>query len=86
MFQKDGNFLESNEKIEQHVLSYFQELFASENMCSPTNIISKTIPAQITQANNDIFPKQASADKIDQLRPLALASFQFRLITKILAR
>jgi hypothetical protein len=32
-----------------------------------------------------LIPKQTGADKIDQFRPLALANFQFKLISKILA-
>jgi hypothetical protein len=53
--QRDGNFLESNEEIEQHALSYFQDLFASDNMCSPTDIVSITIPSLVTQADNDMI-------------------------------
>jgi hypothetical protein len=55
-------------------LSYFQELFASENiMSSPTNIIYRIIPTQMTQANNDIFTRETSFIEIKNDVDVSLA-------------
>ncbi|XP_019430036.1 PREDICTED: uncharacterized protein LOC109337512 [Lupinus angustifolius] len=141
------------QEIDNHVLSYFINLYASENVTQPSNLIDYVIPKLVTQEENTmlsripledeirdavfakngegapgpdgfggcffqefwdivgadmchsvnhfftqgwilpnlnsnnliLIPKFPSADKIEDFRPIALANFQFKIITKVLA-
>ncbi|XP_019450635.1 PREDICTED: uncharacterized protein LOC109352905 [Lupinus angustifolius] len=120
------------QEIDNHVLSYFTNLYASENVTQPSNLIDYVIPKLVTQEDNNmlsriplddeirdaefwdivrpdvchsvnqffsqgwilpnlnsnnliLIPKFPSADKIEDFRPIALANFQFKIITKVLA-
>lgn len=145
--------LSCNAEIESHILSFFTDLYASNNSCFNNGLVSKVIPALVDPSDNimltnvptmeevkavvlsldanssprlygfgggfyhifwdiigiDVFnsclqffahgsilpnlnsnvivliPKIKGADRIENFRPIALANFQFKIITKILA-
>ncbi|CAL0326169.1 unnamed protein product [Lupinus luteus] len=132
-FLREGdNILLSQHQISSHVLSYFTNLYASNNVISQSNCINSAIPNLVSQMDNNLIssipsaeeiksaefwdiiandvcnsvmqfftqswilpnlnsnsvvlvPKFPGADRIEDFRPIALANFQFKIITKVLA-
>lgn len=151
---KNGDLiLENQQDIEGHVLSYYESLYASDNVCSDSDFVQNVIPKMVSNEDNslltrplsldevkavvfgmngssapgsdgfgdvffqsfwdiigaDVFnlvsqffssgwilpnlnsniviliPKFDGADKIEDFRPIALANFQFKIITKVIA-
>ncbi|XP_019447216.1 PREDICTED: uncharacterized protein LOC109350434 [Lupinus angustifolius] len=117
---KDGeNTLHNQVDIENHVLDFYTNLFASPNNTSSNSLIHDVIPCLVVDDDNSMLtnlPSQTEikavvfalplmgwllknlnsnsvilvqkvngADKIEDYRPIALANFQFKIITKILA-
>lgn len=149
-----GNLiLKKQDEIEQHVLSYYEGLFATDNNCVSNGLIDAVIPSLVTNEDNQmlasmpsqeevkaavsgmnshgaagldgfgayfyqkfwsiieedvyrsvfqffnqgwilpnlnsnvivLIPKSVGADKIEDFRPIALANFQFKIITKVQA-
>ncbi|XP_019435946.1 PREDICTED: uncharacterized protein LOC109342412 [Lupinus angustifolius] len=153
MLKNGDSILTSKDDIENHVLDYYTNLFASHNSTVPNSLIQEVIPRLVTDSDNSmltsmpslaeiksavfalneegapgpdgfsgcfyqnfwdiinievcnavmqffkhswlmpninsnsviLIPKTHGADRIEDYRPIALANFQFKIITKVLA-
>ncbi|XP_019435167.1 PREDICTED: uncharacterized protein LOC109341679 [Lupinus angustifolius] len=151
MLRKEDTTLLDQHAIEEHVLDYFTNLYASDNETLPSSLISQAIPQLVSDEDNSmlssipwkirsavfamngegapgpdgfggcffqdfwdiighdvcqsviqffsqgwilpnlnsnnivLIPKFSGADRIEDFRPIALANFQFKIITKVLA-
>ncbi|XP_039686942.1 uncharacterized protein [Medicago truncatula] len=153
LLQDGDNILSESADIEVHILSYFQGIFSMDNNCGQNTLVDETIPALVTEEDNQmlmrfplsseikaavfalnadgapgpdgfgghfyqtfwdvvgsdvvqsvqafflhglvppninssmlvLIPKIQGARSMGDYRPIALANFQFKIITKILA-
>jgi hypothetical protein len=60
------NYITDNNHMEQHVLTFYQDLFGSDNHCVPTDIVERTISNIITAAYNDLMTRVPSIDEVKQ--------------------
>ncbi|XP_019451698.1 PREDICTED: uncharacterized protein LOC109353792 [Lupinus angustifolius] len=136
----NDNILSNQEDIDNHIIGYYKDLFASPNDTHTNNLIHDVIPPLVNQEENSmlteipsneeikkavfdlngegapgpdgfggcfyqafwdiidiqllpnlnsnnviLFPKTPGADRIEEFRPIALANFQFKIITKVIA-
>ncbi|XP_019450653.1 PREDICTED: uncharacterized protein LOC109352923 [Lupinus angustifolius] len=125
MLRKGDTILLDQNEIANHVVSYFTELYASENNVHHNDLINSVVPRVVSADQNcmltkipmpeeiksavfgmnrdgapspdgfggsffqdfwDIVgPDFPGADRIEDFRPIALANFHFKVITKVLA-
>lgn len=107
ILRKGNIILDKAADIEQHVVEYFPNLFASENVCIENDLISQNIPCLVSEEDNSILTKVPTLEEVHlaifslngqgapgpdgfggcffQSRPVALANFKFKIITKVLA-
>jgi hypothetical protein len=60
------NYITDNNHMEQHVLTFYKDLFGSDNHCVPTDIVERTISNIITAAYNDLMTRVPSIDEVKQ--------------------
>lgn len=62
---KVGNMtLDKQENLEQHVLSYYQSLFASENTCIINDLIDSVIPSLVYNDDNLMLTNIPTIDEV----------------------
>ncbi|XP_019435508.1 PREDICTED: uncharacterized protein LOC109342010 [Lupinus angustifolius] len=151
--QSNDNILTNQDDIDNHIIGYYKDFFASPNDTHPNNLIQAVIPSLVNQEKNSmlteipsneeikkavfdlngegapspdgfggcfyqafwdiidiqvcnavkqffhqswllpnlnsnnviLIPKTPGADRIDEFRSIALANFQFKIITKVIA-
>lgn len=64
MLKHDGEIISSTSQIENHVVSYFEGIFNTENNCSPNDLIELVIPNIVSQEDNLMLTKLPSVDEI----------------------
>lgn len=58
---KNGElFLDNQQDIENHVLAYYESLYASENTRSDSDFVQKAIPKIVTRADNPLLTNPPS--------------------------
>jgi hypothetical protein len=60
------NYITDTNQVEQHVLTFYKDLFGSNNQCIPTDIVERTIPSLITAADNESLTHIPSFDEVKQ--------------------
>lgn len=56
--------LESQENIEQHVLSYYTNLYCSENSCTNSDFVSNTIPNLVSMEDNLMLTNPPTMEEV----------------------
>lgn len=65
---KDGdNILDRQEDIEQRVLQYYQNLFATDNTYTPNDLIEQVITPLVTTADNTMLTSLPSRDEVKKV-------------------
>lgn len=62
---KQGNdIIDDPRDIAQHAISYFENLYVVPNNCLPNDLISRVVPATVTQMDNAFLTSLPSNDEI----------------------
>ncbi|XP_019438958.1 PREDICTED: uncharacterized protein LOC109344660 [Lupinus angustifolius] len=109
MLRSGGCLITDQSEIENLVLNYFKDLFATPNYIVHNDMVNIVVPTMIIDTDNSKFSSIPShdeiksavfdmngdgalrpdgfggADKIEDFRPIAMANFQFKIISKVLA-
>lgn len=60
----NGVVLETASQIEDHVVSYFENIFCSDNNCLDNGLIEEVIPHTVSRKDNVMLTSLPSAEEI----------------------